>query len=375
LEQVQNTAPFLAFPPPSNLAAGDLIHRGEGPRAFLDILPNTAVFANPPEEFDTNSATQRREDYFAYCIACHHATVATFVPTDVDTKIRGLLWRETRDPESLRRMFRFAQQSMLWSIDGISTRATAVAGVGPVSGHNGEQLSILAGALGAFTRAGDTEFAAQAAAAIDAELEREVTEFAYALKTPGLELEALKIATSLTHNVGDLDQGISFWSQSDAHKLAREPFHRLAHENKQPYRGMFQTAAAIYRRGMSAEGHRHYPLRAVKALRRSPDFLLPLGPFLDDWGRTIGSHSGLSDDERAEVLAALIAGCRKIPGQRGYFRAIHGMLDALGGRADRIVNLMPARSRSDLRDPELRKAIAVPRHSFESMMKKTLREK
>jgi hypothetical protein len=36
--------------------------------------------------------------------------------------------------------------------------------------------------------------------------------------------------------------------------------------------------------GLSAEGHRHYPLRRMKALRRAPATLLPLCPFLDDWG-------------------------------------------------------------------------------------------
>ena len=51
---------------------------------------------------------EQLQDYFALCLACHHATVATFVPTDVDTKIRGLAWRETSDKEVLKPMLRFA---------------------------------------------------------------------------------------------------------------------------------------------------------------------------------------------------------------------------------------------------------------------------
>ena len=50
-------------------------------------------------------------------------------------------------------------------------------------------------------------------------------------------------------------------------------------------RGRFDLAVRMYQdTGLSAEGHRHYPLRPVKALRRSPATLLPLCPFLDDWG-------------------------------------------------------------------------------------------
>jgi hypothetical protein len=83
------------------------------------------------------------QDYFALCLACHHATVATFVPTDVDTKIRGIVWRESRDPEVLRPMLRLALASRAWTEDGISIRA-----IRGVSGHNGEQWSAIAGGLG-----------------------------------------------------------------------------------------------------------------------------------------------------------------------------------------------------------------------------------
>jgi hypothetical protein len=152
----------------------------------------------------------------------------------------------------------------------------------------------------------------------------------------------------------------------------RQRFGRLAHENREPYESTFQIAARVYRAAMASEGHRHYPLRGPRALRQSPDFLLPLGPFFDDWGTTIGSHSGLTDDDRAEVLAALVTGCRKIPGQRGYYRAIAGMASALGGRIDDIARRMPSTARSDWKDAELRKQVSVQRVSFESMMKKKL---
>ena len=82
--------------------------------------------------------------------------------------------------------------------------------------------------------------------------------------------------------------------------------------------------------GLSSEGHRHYPLRPVKALRRSPVTLLPLSPFLDDWGKAVAQL-----EESHEVLAALVTGCQKVEGQQGYYRAIAGMVAVSSGAFDR----------------------------------------
>ncbi|HBY59114.1 MAG TPA: hypothetical protein DEH78_04790, partial [Solibacterales bacterium] len=332
VELVRNAAPFLALPrcePACRLIALD---------GYREILSFAEAFDGDSELSDD----QWTEDYFAVCLAAHHASVATFVPTDVDSKIRGLLWGDVqRFPEARERMFRLALRALSWPIDGISRRATELAGVGPVSGHDGERLSVLAGALGSFLKGGETALAEEAGAAIERELAREAAEFRYALATPGAELDLLRLAATLTHNAGDLDQGISFWPKGEAFAAARARFGRLAHENSKPFGGAFQAAAQIYQRAMASEGHRNYPLRAVRALRRSPDFLLPLGPFLDDWGAIIATHPGLALEERAETVAALVAGCRKIPGQRGYYRALAGFMNAFPGSVETVVRLLP----------------------------------
>ena len=64
-------------------------------------------------------------------------------PTDVDTKIRGIVWNASRDPDVLRAMLRLALASRAWTEDGISIRA-----IRGVSGHNGEQWSAIANGLG-----------------------------------------------------------------------------------------------------------------------------------------------------------------------------------------------------------------------------------
>jgi hypothetical protein len=134
-------------------------------------------------------------------------------------------------------------------------------------------------------------------------------------------------------------------------------------------RGRFELAVRIYQHtGLSAEGHRHYPLRAVKALRRSPTTLLPLCPFLDEWGGVVAQL-----EDRHEVLAALVMGCRKVQGQQGYYRAIAGMRAYAPSEFERAAARMPNAAQRLLREAEMRKPIDVPRVSFESMMRKRAR--
>jgi len=335
------------------------------PFGFLDI-----IFHAPTLRASANPTPAERLDYFALCLACHHATVATFIPTDVDSKIRGVLWQAREEPAQYRCMLDVTLQAMKWDISKISTRFSQLSGVGPVSGHNGETLGVLGGALGCFIKNNDAEYAELAAQTIDAEFAREAHEFNYVLNLNDHEIDLLKLASSLTHNCGDMDQGISFWSKTENYTAYRARFGRLAHENTAPYGGTFHIAAHLYKRIMSAEGHRHYPLREVRALRASPDFLLPLGPFFDDWGEKIGAHPALSTAERAEVLAALLNGCKKIPNQLGYYRAIAGLLRAFNGPLDKLTRLMPAAQRQLLKDPEVKRHIALKKVSFESSMKK-----
>jgi hypothetical protein len=165
---------------------------------------------------------------------------------------------------------------------------------------------------------------------------------------------------TLAHNRGDLAQGMGFWKRTPATAPVMEHLST---------RGRFALAVRVYQHtGLSAEGHRHYPLRPVKALRRSPATLLPLCPFLDEWGGVVAQI-----EDSHEVLAALIVGCQKVQGQQGYYRAIAGMRAVSPGAFDRMAARMSNGPQKLLRDAELRKLIDVPRVSFESMMRKRAR--
>lgn len=50
------------------------------------------ILASKPCEPPATPTASERIHYFSLCMASHFATVATFVPTDVDSKIRGHCW-------------------------------------------------------------------------------------------------------------------------------------------------------------------------------------------------------------------------------------------------------------------------------------------
>ena len=347
ISQVRNTAPFLTPRLPAAESAR-LIELGHSPDGFLRILANWENILRPglaPQE--------QLQDYFALCLACHHATVATFVPTDVDTKIRGILWHESHDRDVLRPMLHLALAARTWTEDGISARF-----VRGVSGHNGEQWSAIAGGLGRLLAIGDTASAEEAQATIEDEIAREQSIFDQAAAEPGAELDLLRLSTALAHNRGDLKQGMGFWKRTAVTAPLMDR-----------YSSCFGIAVRVYQdTGLAADGHRHYPLRPVKVLRNSPDTLIHISPFLDEWGGIIAQ---LEDNH--EVLAALVTGCQKVPGQQGYYRAIAGMQAASSSAFERAVARMPNTAQRQLRSAEVRKLVSVSRISFESMMRKRAR--
>ncbi len=304
---------------------------------------------------DGLSSEEQLQDYFAVCLACHHTTVASFVPTDVDTKIRGIVWRETRDPGCLRPLLRLALSAQSWTEEGISTRS-----VRGVSGHNGEHWSAIAAGLGRLLELGDTASAEEAQGAIEAEIDREQAVFDQVAAERDAELDLLRLSMTMAHNRGDLTQGMGFWKRTPVTAPVMD--HLSA-------RGRFPQAVRVYQHtGLSADGHRHYPLRPVKALRRSPATLLPLSPFLDEWGGVVAEL-----EESHEVLAALVTGCQKVEGQQGYYRAIAGMRAVSSGAFERTVARMPNAAQRLIRGGEIRKLVDIPRVSFEAMMRKRAR--
>ena len=370
LTLVANTAPWVleGGAVPSEGRLNELAPAPLGWRAIL-LASERVVATEEPDEAQWT-------DYFALCVAAHFATVMTYVPTDVDTKIRDQLWYVDRSPDELVRRKELALALAAWDVSSISRRRVMVDGVGAVSGHDGERLSVLCGGILGLSRVGDEAGADELTNAVDAELTREARAFAALERTRGREVELLQLATVLTHNAGDVDQGLSArkgqrWSSPPGRR-----FGRLAHEREERYGGVFARAAALYKALMAGEGHRNYPLREVRCLRSHPDLLLPFAPFLDQWGASLATSPLLSDADRTDVVLGLVTGVRKVRGQRGYQRALAGFDDAypggLSGKA--MQRTLPASARRALRDTDLRRDMAVRPVSFTSGLAKRARD-
>jgi hypothetical protein len=260
----------------------------------------------------------------------------------------------------------------------------------------GEWFSVAAGAYGA-TRRRAPERAAEIAGMILREVRRHAeiySDFSSARDGVGM----LKTATLIAHNLGDLDRVLEMWNLPAEDPLVEAVF-KMGHgsasgsgsaSRSDPGRVLAQ-AGALNKSFMAHENHRHFALRAVKALRRSADLLLPIGPFFDAWGRTVARHPALSPAEVASVVSELVLGWERLgkaaaekalkaqqggpeapPAPVGYARALAGILDAFPGGMAALSKLIPARVERDLKSGPLRVLISVPQARFEENLNRAV---
>lgn len=345
IEQIRNTAPFL-FEEGGGIPPG---------LPYVDFIRGVA--ADPDRELS-------HLEYFRLCVSAHWATVATFVPTDVDNQIRHKLWHPALPAEVVSAMARLALEARGWDARPVTTRW-----VQGVSGHNGEWFSIAVAAYAA-TRRRDPELAAEIAGAIVAECQMEAELFAR-LRAKGEGLDLLRLSTLIAHNLGDLDRVIEMWNLAPAESPhpdpLREAVFKLGHaEGATGWRAELARAGALNQKYMADENHRHFPLRKPKSLRRSVELLLPVGPFFDDWGVRVAKHPALSREDIAEIALCLIEGWERLPKAVGYPRALAGILEGFRGGLNELSRYLPAKRARQLQAGELRALIAVPRSRFEA---------
>ena len=299
-----------------------------GPTAWQDILLASHLHPSPSEKPTPNA----RIDYFVLCLASHFSSVATYVPTDVDSKIRGHCWQDP-DESVIMAQFAAVEAALAWDVRDVSAKFLLLPShddspLRILSGHSGEWLGVLCGAMGRLLGSGDFTRAQRAESWIESELQKEATAFrelcaAVSSGDHRYDTTLLKAASIITHNVGDVDQGLSYWGELHNYSsysftngrnlvqedMIRNKYSRLAHDRPERYEGQFIIAKQLYKELIAAEGHRNYPLRDCKAIRNHRDLLLPLGPWLEEWGHTVATHDRLSDEDKATVVRQLLRGC------------------------------------------------------------------
>jgi hypothetical protein len=132
----------------------------------------------------------------------------------------------------------------------------------------------------------------------------------------------------MAHNFGDLDRVIDQWNMPDEN-LFKQRIYKLGHRLNPSYSPILVFSGLVNKEFLSVENHRHMSLRQPKCLRKSKDFLVPVGPFMDNFGKTLGESKELNLADKAEIIAAFFEGYNRQNKAFGYIRAFKGLINAL----------------------------------------------
>ena len=180
----------------------------------------------------------------------------------------------------------------------------------------------------------------------------------------GDEVATLKAATLIAHNLGDLDRVMDQWNlpPNDPLRLA---VYKTGHASRTDLPQELSIAGDLNKKFMATENHRHFALRKPHCLRQHRHLLLPIGPFFDNWGRTVATEPTFSECDHAEIIEALIDGWTRLKGPVGYARAIAGIEQSISGGLSHMCALLPKQLARELRQGELRKLISISQRRFE----------
>jgi len=359
--------------------------RGIAPKLLVSQVRNTAAWlwdderaANVTSLFDRFAESERTADndddvidYLRLLLSAHWATVGTFVPTDVDVRIRHHTWVDIEDPRLLERACAIIDDVAGLSSALVSARVIA-SEKGALSGHDGEWFSVRAGALGRAVALGAADAVDRLSSAIDAELDREAALFEEAVSERAAP-RLLAIATTVAHNTGDLSRVVEAWPKHPGLEDFRARYSRLGHPDAKAPRRAFVLAGVLNKALVAHENHRFLPLRRPRALRTSRALLLPFGPWFDAWGETIATSPLLEERDRGEVVEALLDVHLSRPEELGCLRALAGIHRKAQGGLDKLVPLLPARMRKDALRGRVREALDITPDHFAARMDRRLR--
>ncbi|MFZ9596020.1 MAG: hypothetical protein ACO3A2_08080 [Bdellovibrionia bacterium] len=328
-------------------------------------------------------------EYFELCLSAHYLSCATPVPTDVDRQIRFKLWPENLPEEMALEMTQIVLDSRHWDFTKTSRRHLFGATESPwehqgLFGHLGEWFTVSTAAYCALRRSAQNTTQSksrleaaqeQLFQAISCEVETEAQIFGSLWRARD-GIGCLKASALIAHNLGDLNRVMQMWELPQDDPLYREhgeltskPFDS---HGKLRHQGRLWAAGELYKApiegsSMASENHRHFALRKPRILREHPDFLIPLGPFFDDWGHTLSAALGrLSADPKqaldgaGSVIEALGLGLVKLPGTWGYARALRALLEAFPQAASTLPPTLNSH-------PQWKKTKKTPQDRFESL--------
>jgi hypothetical protein len=357
LKNVENTAPFLF--------QGEIETSGPN-RAYLAKLIFYKKNLKALAHIDLT-------EYFNLCLAAHWTTAGTFVPTDVDNQIREGLWRHETVGAHIQKMAKLTIESWQWDYEQVTNRKTYNPARGQVmSTHEGTWLSVAIGAYNALIKNKFPKLAQDIADVILAEIDKE-EKLLIELREKRDHINFLRSTALMAHNFGDLDRVMDQWQMSPD-----DPFHqriyKLGHKLNENYSPILVYAGQVNKAFLANENHRHMSMRQPRGIRKSYKFLIPVGPFMDDWGEILGESQLLTPVEKIEIIAAFHDGYTRQDLAFGYIRAYRGLIGALPLGLESLERDLPFDFYQTLKKSKFATLAEQPRAEFEEIFKNKLEE-
>ena len=106
-------------------------------------------------------------------------------------------------------------------------------------------------------------------------------------------------------------------------------------------------------------------MRQPKCIRKSHHFLIPVGPFMDQWGEDIGKSELLSIEEKAEIVCALYDGFKRQDQAFGYCRAFGALIAKLPGGMSQLEEYIPFDVMAEMKVSKFREIASESKENFE----------
>jgi hypothetical protein len=355
LKDVNNTAPWLF--------KGEIDTSGKE-RAYLAKL---VFYKKNLKVLNTINLT----DYFYLCLGAHWSTAGTFVPTNVDNQIREGLWKHGEVGGHIERMARITIDSWTWDYSEVTNRKSHNPRSGQVlSTHEGTWLSVAIGAHCALKKNKRHSLADEMAEVILAEIDKE-EKLLIELREKRDSINFLRTTALMAHNFGDLDRVIDQWGIPDDDPF-RSRIYKLGHRPNPNYSPILAYAGEVNKAFLSVENHRHMSLRSPRSLRSSHRFLLPVGPFMDEWGGVLGRAYDLTLADKGEIVTALFEGFKRQDHAFGYTRAYRGLMSALPKGPESLEAHLPYDLALEIKKSKFRELADIPQEEFHELFIKKL---
>ena len=108
--------------------------------------------------------------------------------------------------------------------------------------------------------------------------------------------------------------------------------------------------------------------------------MLPINPFLENWGRSVMNHEKLDYADKLLVLRQLLRGCDSqsrawcVPGQVGYYRAVYGMHTAGSNDFDKMLKDLDHNCQRVYKEHDMRLHLTLTDEAFAGRLGKQMRE-